>query len=114
MTALVVPFHEGKSRLSESRHVRRTLGLAMLGDVLAACTAVGDARVVTDDEEAIALAGGLGVAHVDDPGDGQGAAVGAALAGVGPGPVLVVNADLPTIVPQDLRQLLHETPRGGV
>jgi 2-phospho-L-lactate/phosphoenolpyruvate guanylyltransferase len=114
MTAVVVPFREGKSRLSDARHVRRTLGLAMLGDVVAACAAVGSVRVVTDDAEAAALAVTLGAEHVDDPGDGQGAAVAAALAGVGAGPVLVVNADLPAVVPQDLRELLHGTPRGGV
>src|SRR2546425_696371 len=34
MTVVVVPFREGKSRLSPARHVRRSLALAMLGDAL--------------------------------------------------------------------------------
>jgi 2-phospho-L-lactate guanylyltransferase len=49
---------------------------------------------------------------VRDPGRGQGAAVEAALAGVGPGPILVVNADLPCVVADDLRALLDAAPDG--
>src|SRR5438132_253741 len=61
MPAIVVPFRgaEGKSRLHESRRMRRTLALAMLGDVLAACSAVGETTVVTADGEARGLAADL-------------------------------------------------------
>jgi 2-phospho-L-lactate guanylyltransferase len=114
MTAVVVPFREGKSRLSPDRNVRRRLGLAMLGDVLAACIQVGDVTVVTDDDEAATLAAELAVARVDDPGTGQGGAVAAALEGIGAEAVLVVNADVPAVVPEDLRALLIATPLGGV
>jgi 2-phospho-L-lactate guanylyltransferase len=115
MTLVVVPFHEGKSRLSQQRHVRRRLGLAMLGDVLAACVAIGRTIVVTDDPEAAREASERGADLARDPGDGQGAAVAAALAEViEPEPVLVVNADVPCAVPHDLRSLLAATPLGGI
>lgn len=114
MAQVVVPFREGKSRLSPSRHVRRTLSLAMLGDVLSACVAVGATRVVTDDVEAVEIARELGAEAVRDPGGGQGAAVAAALAALEPGATLVVNADLPCAVPQDLRALLAATPLSGI
>lgn len=116
MAAVVIPFAgvEGKTRLHTSRRVRRALSLAMLGDVLAAATAIGDTLVVTSDEEAAALARELGARAVDDPGGGQGAAVARALERVAPGAILVVNADLPCAVPVDLRALLAATPAGGV
>jgi 2-phospho-L-lactate guanylyltransferase len=114
MVPVVVPFREGKSRLSSSRYARRTLSLAMLGDVVAACLAVGGTTVVTDDADAAALARGLGAAVVPDPGGGQGAAVEAALATLVRRPTLVVNADVPCAVPQDLRALVAATPLSGV
>ena len=116
MAAVVIPFAgvEGKTRLHTSRRVRRALSLAMLGDVLAAATAIGETHVVTSDEEAAALARELGARAVDDPGGGQGAAVARALERVAPGAILVVNADLPCAVPVDLRALLAATPAGGV
>ena len=116
MAAVVIPFAgvEGKTRLHTSRRVRRALSLAMLGDVLAAATAIGDTLVVTSDEEAAALARELGARAVDDPGGGQGAAVARALERVAPGAILVVNADLPCAVPVDLRALLAATPADGV
>lgn len=116
MTTVVVPFAgvEGKTRLHTSRRARRALSLAMLGDVVAAATAVGDTRVVTADEEAGELAAELGAAPVGDAGGGQGAAVAAAIAHLEPGAILVVNADLPCAVPDDLRALLAATPAGGV
>jgi 2-phospho-L-lactate guanylyltransferase len=114
MAAVVVPFREGKSRLSLARHVRRKLSLAMLGDVLAACVAVGETVVVTDDDDGARLAGELGARAVPDPGDGQGAAVSAALQGRDAGAVLVVNADVACVVPQDLRSLLAATPLSGL
>jgi 2-phospho-L-lactate guanylyltransferase (CobY/MobA/RfbA family) len=51
---------------------------------------------------------------VTDPGGGQGAAVQAALEGLGPGGILVVNADVPCVVPHDLRSLLAATPAGSL
>jgi 2-phospho-L-lactate guanylyltransferase len=110
MSLVVVPFHDGKSRLAAPRHARRRLALAMLGDVLAACAPVGEVVLVTDDPAARELADRV----VHDPGRGQGAAVAAALAGREPGPVLVVNADVPAVVPDDLRALLAATPIGGL
>ena len=86
----------------------------MLGDVLAACVAVGDTRVVTPDEGGAELAREVGAEVVDDPGGGQGPAVVAALAGIEPGATLVVNSDVPCALPDDLRALLAATPAGGV
>jgi 2-phospho-L-lactate guanylyltransferase len=116
VATVVIPFAgtEGKSRLHASRRVRRSLSLAMLGDVLAACAAVGSTRVVTGDADGAALAREAGAEVVDDPGGGQGAAVQAALDGIEPGAMLVVNSDVPCAVPNDLRALLAATPAGGV
>ena len=116
MPAIVIPFAgvEGKTRLHASRRTRRELSLAMLGDVLAAALAIGTPRVVTPDADAAALARELAVELVADPGGGQGPAVAAALDGLDPGPVLIVNADVPCVVPDDLRGLLAATPAGGV
>ena len=117
MAAIVVPFRgvNGKRRLEplpdEARH---ELALAMLGDVLAACIAVGPTVVVTGDEDGAALAEELGGTAVADPQDGQAAAVAAGLAFVDEGPALVVNADLPCVVPHDLRKLAEAAPRGGL
>ncbi|MDX6465991.1 MAG: 2-phospho-L-lactate/phosphoenolpyruvate guanylyltransferase [Gaiellaceae bacterium] len=116
MPTVVIPFAgiEGKTRLHTSRRARRALSLAMLGDVLAAAVAVGSARVVTADAEGEAAAREQGAETVADPGGGQGPAVAAALAGLEPGAILVVNADLPCVVPADLRALLAATPAGGI
>jgi 2-phospho-L-lactate guanylyltransferase len=116
VTTVVIPFAgvEGKTRLHASRRLRRELSLAMLGDVLAAASSAGTARVVTSDSEGAALASEAGAGVVDDPGGGQGPAVQAALEDVGPGAILIVNADLPCVVPDDLRALLAATPAGGV
>jgi 2-phospho-L-lactate/phosphoenolpyruvate guanylyltransferase len=116
VATVVIPFAgaEGKTRLHTSRPVRRSLSLAMLGDVLAACMAVGQARVVTADSDGADVARGAGAGVVADPGGGQGAAVASALAGVEPGAMLVVNSDLPCAVPDDLRALLAATPAGGM
>jgi len=100
---VVIPFRaEGKSRLPEE--LRREVALAMLGDVVEAATSVGDVRVVTGDAAGRLVAGELGATAVDDPGEGQGAAVAAALEGV-EGVCLVVNADLPRVRPSDLAAL---------
>src|SRR5687767_11448392 len=116
MAAIVVPFRGagGKQRLASlPDDERKALALAMLADVLAACRSVGTTVVVTPDEEAARVAGEHEAAVVEDPGSGQGAAVAAALRGV-VGPVLVVNADVPCVVPQDLRSLEAATPEHGI
>jgi 2-phospho-L-lactate guanylyltransferase len=116
MVTVVIPFAgaEGKTRLHESRRVRRALGQAMFCDVLSACLPVGRTRVVTPDEDAKSAALDAGAEAVPDPGGGQGAAVQAGLEGLEPGGILVVNADLPCVVPHDLRSLLAATPAGCV
>jgi 2-phospho-L-lactate guanylyltransferase len=116
VATVVIPFAgvEGKSRLHASRRIRKLLSLAMLGDVLAACAAIGSARVVTSDDEGAALAREAGAQVVADPGGGQGPAVQSGLSGLEPGATLVVNSDVPCAVPADLRALLAATPAGGV
>jgi 2-phospho-L-lactate guanylyltransferase len=113
---VVVPFAgpSGKSRLELPRRARRSLALAMLGDVLAACVAVGRTRLATSDAEGARIAREGGADVVADPGGGQGAAVRAALEGVEPGGILVLNADVPCVVPGDVRSLLAATPAGGL
>jgi 2-phospho-L-lactate guanylyltransferase len=116
MAAIVVPFRgaDGKQRLgSLPDDERRALALAMLADVLAACRGVGTTAVVTADEEAARIAGDHEAQVVGDPGSGQSAAVEAGLRGV-VGPVLVVNADVPCVLPQDLRSLEAATPEHGL
>ena len=116
MTTVVVPFagSEGKTRLDAPRSARRELSLAMLADVLAAAVVVGRTLVVTADAAGAALAGEAGAEAVADPGGGQGAAVAAALELADDGQVLVVNADLPCVVPVDLRALLAAIPAHGL
>jgi 2-phospho-L-lactate guanylyltransferase len=86
----------------------------MFCDVLAACLSVGETRVVTADDEAAAATAEAGADVVVDPGGGQGAAVRAGLEDVAPGAILVVNADVPCVVPHDLRSLLAATPAAAV
>ena len=107
MTQIVVPFRgrSGKRRDDAPDEVRSTLALAMHGDVLAACIVAGRTLLVSQDEAARTLAAELGAEVVDDPGGGQGAAVEAAMTHVEAGPALVVNADVPCVVPRDLRSL---------
>jgi 2-phospho-L-lactate guanylyltransferase len=116
MATVVIPFAgaEGKTRLHSSARIRRALAQAMLCDVLAACAPIGRTRVVTPDDEGAELARDAGAEAVADPGGGQGAAVQAGLEGVEPGGILVVNADVPCVVPHDLRSLLAATPANGV
>jgi 2-phospho-L-lactate guanylyltransferase len=116
VATVVIPFAgaEGKTRLHSSRRVRHALAQAMFCDVVAACVSLGRARVVTPDDEAAAAAYDAGAEVVPDPGGGQGAAVQAGLDGVDPGAILVVNADVPCVVPHDLRSLLAATPAGCV
>jgi 2-phospho-L-lactate/phosphoenolpyruvate guanylyltransferase len=116
MPTVVIPFAgaEGKTRLHSSTRIRRALAHAMLCDVLAACVPIGRTRVVTPDEEGAEAARDAGADVVEDPGGGQGAAVQAGLEDVGPGGILVVNADVPCVVPHDLRSLLAATPAGSL
>jgi 2-phospho-L-lactate guanylyltransferase len=86
----------------------------MFCDVLAACVPIGHTRVVTPDEDGADAARDAGAEIVADPGGGQGAAVQAGVAGVEPGGILVVNADVPCVVPHDLRSLLAATPAGCI
>ena len=85
----------------------------MLGDVVEAASAVGDAVVVTDDAAGRLVAAELGAALVDDPGEGQGAAVAAGLRG-SEEVCLVLNADLPRARPSDLGALAVPSKRGAV
>jgi len=73
---------------------------------------VGRTRVVTPDQEAAEAARDAGAEVVADAGGGQGPAVQAGLEGIGLGGILVVNADVPCVVPHDLRSLLAATPAG--
>ena len=117
MAGVVVPFRGpgGKSRLAPTGEpLREQIALAMLGDVLAACTPVGPTVLVTGDEEAHAIAHDLDAAVVDDPGAGQGAAVIAGLARQAERPILVVNADLPCATARDLLTLLGAAPLDGM
>ena len=116
MPTVVIPFAgaEGKTRLHSSGRIRRALAHAMFCDVLAACIVVGQTRVVTPDEEGATSAREAGAEALDDPGGGQGAAVQAALEDVELGGILVVNADVPCVVPEDLRSLLAATPAGCI
>jgi 2-phospho-L-lactate/phosphoenolpyruvate guanylyltransferase len=116
VTTVVIPFAgvEGKTRLHASSRLRREFSLAMLGDVLSAARVVGDVQVVTADAEGAAVASDADAAVLEDPGRGQGAAVQAALQGLDRGAILIVNADVPCVVPGDLRALLAATPAGGI
>jgi 2-phospho-L-lactate guanylyltransferase (CobY/MobA/RfbA family) len=91
MLTVVIPFRgEGaKSRLGNPAIAR-----AMLADVVAAATAVGDVVVANGD-------------------GGQGSAVVEALARLD-GPVIVANADLPCATADDFLALAAATPDGGL
>lgn len=117
MAGIVVPFrgNGGKQRLTGlGPDVHGAVVLAMLADVLAATVDLGHTVVVTSDGDGRRIAAEAGAEVVDDPGGGQGAAVAAALRGFPPGRVLVVNADLPCVRPEDLRTLLAVEPLDGV
>ena len=116
MVQIVVPFRgpSGKQRLEAPQEVRVALALAMLGDVLAAVVATGRTLLVTADPAARDLAAELGAEVVEDPGGGQGEAIVAALSQVDAGPVLVVNADVPCVVPRDLRTLAGSAELGAI
>ena len=116
MLGVVVPFRAApaKTRLAlPTAEDRAAVALAMLADVLAACVAVAP-TVVVGGGEAARLAHELGAAHLDEPPGGQGGAVEAALARLRARPALVVNADLPCVMPADLEQLAAATPARGL
>ena len=116
MTAIVVPFrgNRDKQRIEAPDDVRAHLALAMLGDVVTACVAMTRTLIVTADEGAAELAAELGAEVSSDPGGGQGEAVKAGLAGLPEEPVLVVNADVPCVVPHDLRTLAGAAELGAI
>ena len=117
MATIVVPFRGpgGKQRLAAvSEEARAAIALAMLADVLEACVASAPTVVVTNDAAARDLAEEMGARTVGDPGGGQGAAVTAALASLGQGVALIVNADLPCAEPADLLALACAVPAGGM
>jgi 2-phospho-L-lactate guanylyltransferase len=115
MTQIVVPFRvAAKQRLDAPAEVREQLALAMLGDVLTAAVATGPTLLVTGDESALALAEELGAETVADPGGGQGAAVEAGLERAENGTVIVLNADVPCVVPHDLRTLAGAADLGAL
>jgi 2-phospho-L-lactate guanylyltransferase (CobY/MobA/RfbA family) len=97
MPTVIVPFRgeNAKQRLAPlPEAARAALAKAMLADVLAACESVGRTLVARE--------------------GGQGEAVEAALRGVEPGPILIVNADLPCARPRDLLALLGAMPERGL
>ena len=79
----------------------------MLEEVLAAASSVGPTWVVSPDPID-------GATWIPDPGGGQGAAVEAALHEIGPGPVLIVNSDLPSVTADDLHALREAIPERGI
>jgi 2-phospho-L-lactate guanylyltransferase len=117
MAVIVVPFRglAGKQRLTGlGVDTHRAVVLAMLAYALAATTAVGETVVVTSDDDGRRLAKAVGARLVDDPGGGQSPAVAAALGLVEIDAVMIVNADVPCVVPDDLQSLLAATPLGGI
>ena len=79
----------------------------MLEKVLAVARSVGRSWIVSPDPVE-------GADWIPDPGGGQGAAVEAALRRIGPGPVLVVNSDLPSVTADDLHALHEAIPEHGI
>src|SRR5438270_8546505 len=110
MATVIVPFRgsAAKQRLAQLPDaLRGELARAMLDDVLAAAREVGHTLLVAPERVD-------GVEFVADPGHGQGAAVAAALAAAGEGPVLIVNSDLPCVTSRDLFTLLGALPPNGL
>ena len=106
MIRIVIPYAgtHGKTRLGDRRE---ELSHAMLEQVLAAAASVGRTWVVSPDPVG-------GAAWIPDPGGGQGVAVEAALREIGPGPVLIVNSDLPSVTGNDLQALYDAIPERGI
>src|SRR6266498_5792170 len=117
MAGIVVPFRGsgGKQRLRGfGKGEHNSIVLAMLADVLAAATEVSRTVVVTGDEDGRRVATEAGAEVIDDPGGGQGAAVAAGIGLFPSDAVLIVNADVPCVVPYDLRSLIAATPIDGI
>lgn len=116
MATIVVPFRgsDPKQRLAVDDPGRRALAEAMLQDVVAAATAVGEVLVVAPSGTSLPPDATL----VADPRRGQGAAVEAGLAAATaaglPAPYLVVNADLPCAGPRDLFALAGAVSGDGL
>ena len=119
MPTIVVPFRgfDAKRRLDEAPgDLRVSLARAMLEDVVAAAVAVGTTVVTTRSAPppVVVAVEELGAEHRAAPGLGLGDAVAHTLRTAPPGPVLVVNADLPAATPRDLLTLLGHLPAGGI
>jgi 2-phospho-L-lactate guanylyltransferase len=117
MPMIVVPFRgaTGKQRLGPlPEGARAALTLAMLADVLAATTVVGETYVVTADGEGALVAREFEARVVADPGGGQGTAVSTALRDLPERRTLVVNADVPCTTPADVRELDFAVPELGI
>jgi 2-phospho-L-lactate guanylyltransferase len=119
VASVVVPFRaaSAKRRLEPlDEEARGELAHRMLANVITAATVVGPTILVTERDAgcARALAAEHGVTIVDDPGQGQGPAVAAALGLVTEWPALVVNADLPQARARDLLALLGAMPADGI
>ncbi len=116
MATIVVPFRgsDPKQRLAVDDPARRALAEAMLADVVAAASAVGDVVVVGPAGTSVPA----NVTRIPDPRRGQGAAVAAGLAAATaaglPAPYLVVNADLPCAGPRDLLALAGAVSGDGL
>src|SRR5947208_2994323 len=116
MATIVVPFRgsDPKHRLAVDDPARRALADAMLADVVAAASAVGNVLVVAPRDATLSLSATL----VPDPHRGQGAAVEAGLAAATaaglPTPYLVVNADLPCAGSRDLLALAGAVSGDGL
>jgi 2-phospho-L-lactate guanylyltransferase len=116
MATIVVPFRgsDPKQRLAVDDPARRALAEAMLADVVAAASAVGDVVVVGPAGTSVPA----NVMRIADPRRGQGAAVAAGLAAATaaglPAPYLVVNADLPCAGPRDLLALAGAVSGDGL
>jgi 2-phospho-L-lactate guanylyltransferase len=114
MGAVVVPVKHldgAKSRLGGTLDstARRTLGLAMLTDVLAATAIFPGRLVVTSDPDAAGRATQAGFRVLPDPGGGLNAAVESgtqACRDAGWEDVTMIPADVPLIAPADLESIL--------
>ena len=118
MTQIVVPFR-GENGQAAPRRVRTSARRSSRWRCSATssprATVTGRTLVVSRRQSGRALAAELGAEPVDGcAGGGQGAAVAAALERLGEGTVLVVNADLPCVVPHDLRTLAGAAELGAI
>lgn len=122
MWTVIVPVKHtahGKSRMARAGAERAELALAIAADTVlaaAACDAVGEVIVVTDDDRIPGLAPD-NVRFVADPGAGLNAAIAAGAAAASPGPRAALLGDLPALASQDLAVALlaaMDVPRAVV